>query len=274
MRHQIDLIDMRSVPSFCRRRNKTFRWILHIKDHGGRISKLIPLEAKLSVLVAWELVEFFYEYGPPSILQSDNGTEFTAKQLVQKVQELFQGLRLVRGRPRRPQTQGLVERSNREVKRLLRKILLARGLKPCEWAEGHVLAQVMFEINSVINLTTKSSPANLTFGRRFRTQLWDGVASMVPPSTVLAEETLNEKSRELIGLEVGGPADLTDEPEEEEEEEDQEEEKNFFGSLAGVEPAWDSQEEVNAVAGAASPPPPPTEPPAAKKRRTTRAKQG
>ena len=46
---------------------------------------MVPLEAKASKLVAIELVHVFRQYGaygPPAILQSDNGTEFTASACV------------------------------------------------------------------------------------------------------------------------------------------------------------------------------------------------
>ncbi|CAF1268580.1 unnamed protein product [Rotaria magnacalcarata] len=72
-RIQIDLIDMRCRP------DGSFKWILHVKDHFTKFSWVYPLESKEAEPVAEKLLNQFYSFGPPRILQSDNGKEFVAR---------------------------------------------------------------------------------------------------------------------------------------------------------------------------------------------------
>lgn len=243
VRHQVDLVDMRHAVSWNRRLRRRCRWILHIRDHGSRFSYLVPLEAKASRLVAVELVHFFRQYGPPAILQSDNGTEFTANSLVVELQKLFKGLRLIRGRPRRPQTQGLVERANREVKGLLRKTLIESNLQPHDWAEDEVLDKVMFSMNATINATSGHSPANLVFGRRFRMCLWEG--QELAEDAVLAEEALTTDAAERLGAHIQFEEDQdVDDDTDDDDDVDEDLDRNFFGTTAGVQPEWDAPDEL------------------------------
>lgn len=69
-RLQMDLIDMRSVAFH------GFNFILHVKDHFTKFSWLTPLPSKEAKHVADFLCQLFYTFGPPRILQSDNGKEF------------------------------------------------------------------------------------------------------------------------------------------------------------------------------------------------------
>ena len=55
------------------------------------------------------------DFGAAHILQSDNGREFTA-QIINELSSLWPELVLVNGRPRHPQSQGFVERSNGDMK--------------------------------------------------------------------------------------------------------------------------------------------------------------
>ena len=52
------------------------------------------------------------------IIQSDNGSEFR-NEIIRSLKILWPDIRILHGRPRRPQTQGSVERSNEDVQNLL-----------------------------------------------------------------------------------------------------------------------------------------------------------
>ena len=52
--------------------------------------------------------------GCPLILQSDNGKEFVNK-VIKRLKQLWPECVLVRGRPRHPQSQGSIERANKDV---------------------------------------------------------------------------------------------------------------------------------------------------------------
>ncbi|CAF2943784.1 unnamed protein product [Rotaria sp. Silwood2] len=96
-RMQIDFVDMRSVE------HNGFKWIFHAKDHFSKYSWLYPLTSKKAVNVAEALKSIFYQFGPPKILQSDNGREFVAK-VILDLTKLWPGLLIVNGRPRHPES--------------------------------------------------------------------------------------------------------------------------------------------------------------------------
>jgi transposase InsO family protein len=63
---------MQSLP------DKDFKWILNYQDHFTKFSILRSLKSKKAEETAKELLDIFLQFGAPSILQSDNGREFTA----------------------------------------------------------------------------------------------------------------------------------------------------------------------------------------------------
>ncbi|CAF1326105.1 unnamed protein product [Didymodactylos carnosus] len=105
IRVQMDLIDMHSAP------DREFKWILHVKDHFTKSSWAYPLQTKEAAPVVLKLLDQFYSFGPPRILQSDNGKEFVA-QVIKDLRNTWKDLVITNGRPCHPQTQGLVERAN------------------------------------------------------------------------------------------------------------------------------------------------------------------
>lgn len=52
--------------------------LLNYQDHGTKFLHLLTLKTKHAVNDADELSKIFFTFGAPSILQSDNGTEFVA----------------------------------------------------------------------------------------------------------------------------------------------------------------------------------------------------
>jgi hypothetical protein len=71
VRVQLDIIDYQSMP------DGPFKYVLDYQDHGTKLCQLRPLAHKSQVAVAQALVEIFCIFGPPSILQVDNGREFS-----------------------------------------------------------------------------------------------------------------------------------------------------------------------------------------------------
>jgi transposase InsO family protein len=103
----VDLIDFRNEP------DNIYHWILHIKDHFSKYCQLYALANKEAKTVASAMTFWLSAFGPPTIVQSDNGREFKGafKELL-----LRYGIRIINGRPRTPRTQGLVEQANGTVK--------------------------------------------------------------------------------------------------------------------------------------------------------------
>ncbi len=69
-RVQIDLIDRRLTP------DNNYTWILHAKDHFSKVTALYPLINREALTDALAFQNWIMAYGPPSIVQCDNGTEF------------------------------------------------------------------------------------------------------------------------------------------------------------------------------------------------------
>ena len=98
----VDLTDMQSQP------DGPYKFILNYQDHLTKMVTLRSLQSKTAEEVAYQLIDIFCLQGAPSILQSDNGREFTNK-LIQNVLEIWPKCHLVHGKPRHSQSQGSVE---------------------------------------------------------------------------------------------------------------------------------------------------------------------
>ncbi|CAF3830042.1 unnamed protein product [Rotaria sp. Silwood1] len=191
-RIQMDLIDMRSVE------HNGFKWIFHAKDHFSKFSWLRPLISKEAVNVAETLKSIFYEFGPPRILQSDNGREFVAKVIID-LTKMWPGLLIINGRPRHPQSQGLVERSNAVVQQLLGKWLDSNHTS--DWPAG--LGPVMFSINTSVACSTKKTPYEVAFGQqpRIDDHIWKSIEAQIKEKhgqEVILEEDLSDDIIDMI----------------------------------------------------------------------------
>jgi hypothetical protein len=68
---QVDLIDFQSMP------NGVFKYLCNCMDHGVKKLTSIPLSGKQASSIAFALLTIFTKQGPPSILQTNNGGEFS-----------------------------------------------------------------------------------------------------------------------------------------------------------------------------------------------------
>ena len=85
------------------------------------------------MVAAFLYYNVFTIFGPPTILHSDNGKEFVAK-LIKQLVALWPGLKIINGRPRYPQSQGLIERGNATLQSKLSKWM--EDNKSTEWSVG------------------------------------------------------------------------------------------------------------------------------------------
>ncbi|XP_050312883.1 KRAB-A domain-containing protein 2-like [Anthonomus grandis grandis] len=99
-RCQVDLIDMQSHP------DREYKFIMVYQDHLTKFVQIRPLTSKRAEEVAKSLVDIFCIFGAPSILQSDNGWEF-ANHVIEELCTIWSGLKIVHGKPRHSQSQGL-----------------------------------------------------------------------------------------------------------------------------------------------------------------------
>lgn len=154
-RIQMDLIDMRLNP------DAQYQWVLHIKDHFSRFCMLFPIRERTSAEVAAHFATWVAFMGAPHILQTDHGPEFT--DAVAQVAQQY-GIRIVRGKPLVPRTQGLVERANGHVRRLIAKWCLRH--RRTDWAAS--LVPITLACNSAVHASTGLSPFQVVFSRKPR----------------------------------------------------------------------------------------------------------
>ena len=152
-RGQVDLIDMQSMPQ------GEYRFIMVYQDHLTKYCMLRPLPNKRAACVAFHLMDVFLNFGAPAILQSDNGTEFTA-QVVNELKGFWPDLVIVHGKPRHPQSQGSVERANGDIKDML--IAWLGDNSTNNWTLG--LKFVQFQKNYSYHSGIKCSPFAALFG--------------------------------------------------------------------------------------------------------------
>jgi len=159
------------------RKDGEFKWIAHVRDHFSRFSWARVLTDKCAAKVAVFLFDIFTVFGPPIFLQSDNGREFTAD-VINNLTKLWPNLKIIHGKPRRPQTQGSVERANYILKDKLGKWLEDRQNENEDlcWTVG--LATIVYSMNLSVCRATKKRPFELVFGHEPRghcvliDQLW------------------------------------------------------------------------------------------------------
>lgn len=91
-------------------------------DLFSKFAWAFPLKTKESNLVVKHLDSLFKTFMLiPETLHSDNGGEFTSKEMKSFLEKL--GINFVHGQSYKPQTQGCIERFNRTIKELLSKAM-------------------------------------------------------------------------------------------------------------------------------------------------------
>ena len=111
-RGQIDLMDFQSIAF------NGYRFIFNYQDHFTKFVWLRALKTKRAEEVASQLIEVFSILGPPAILQSDNGREFT-NSVISELKMLWPTVLIINGRPRHPQSQGSIERTHEDLKPMI-----------------------------------------------------------------------------------------------------------------------------------------------------------
>jgi transposase InsO family protein len=147
-------VDLLSLPNS----NAKFTQVLVVVDVCTRFTVLRPLKHKTAKAVASELWNIFALFGVPKIIQSDNGKEF--------VNKLVTALYRVHGVEQRlvssyhPSANGVVERMNRTIIQLLRKLVHGN---PQDWHK--YISFVQYSINNKVASLHNSKPFDLMFGR-------------------------------------------------------------------------------------------------------------
>ena len=154
-RCQVDLIDFQSEP------DNDYKFVLNYQDHLTKYCLLRPLYTKTANGVASEVFEIFCTFGNPHILQSDNGREF-ANAVVKRIIEKWPGCKLVHGKPRHSQSQGSVERANRDVEAIIACWL--RDNQSRSWSTA--LPYVQYQKNNRLHSGIGRTPYEAMFGKK------------------------------------------------------------------------------------------------------------
>ncbi|XP_047591129.1 SCAN domain-containing protein 3 isoform X1 [Lutra lutra] len=125
-RCQVDLIDMQLNP------DGEYKFIMHYQDLRTKLSFLRSLKSKKPKEVAHALLDIFTIIGAPSVLQSDNGREFSS-QVVRELSNIWPELKIVHGKPLPCQSQSSVNQTNEDIQ--TRIISWMQTHQSSHWAE-------------------------------------------------------------------------------------------------------------------------------------------
>ena len=157
---QVDLIYMQSQP------DGDLIWIHVYQDHLTKFVQLRPVMSKCAPEIAYQLLDIFSIFGAPSTLQSNNGREFM-NSVITELSAMWDGLKIVHGKPRHSQTQGSVERANRDIEDML--ITWLQSKSTTHWGDGLRFIQVIK--NRAYQEGIKCSPYEAIFGQPMKVGL-------------------------------------------------------------------------------------------------------
>ena len=137
------------------------RYVLVMVDYATRYPEAVPLRAATAKAVARELMVLFSRVGIVREILTDQGSCFMSR-VLKGLTSLLQ-IRHLRTSVYHPQTDGLVERFNKTLKSMLKKVMEADGKN---WDQ--LLPHVLFAVREVPQASTGFSPFELLYGRRPR----------------------------------------------------------------------------------------------------------
>lgn len=111
--YQVDLTD---IPSKLQTDDNE-KYLLNIIDTFSKCAGSYILPNKRADTILGYIKDFINKFGKPMKLHSDNGKEFDNKLLTDYCNN--NKIQIIRGRPYHPQSQGVIESFNKEIKRLL-----------------------------------------------------------------------------------------------------------------------------------------------------------
>ncbi|KAL7883860.1 hypothetical protein SRHO_G00015180 [Serrasalmus rhombeus] len=149
------------------------RYILTLCDYATRYPEAFALRNVKTRQVVNALIQLISRVGIPREILTDQGTNFTSKQLKDVFSLL--GIKGLKTTPYHPQTDGLVERFNKTLKVMLRRFVNETGSDWDTW-----LPYVLFAYREVPQASVGFSPFQLLYGREVRGPLdvlketWEG----------------------------------------------------------------------------------------------------
>ncbi|XP_060126466.1 uncharacterized protein LOC132591526 [Zootoca vivipara] len=172
------------------------KFILCLVDYATRYPEAIPLKDIDSKTVAKALMSVFLRLGFPKEIITDLGTSFTSKTM----EELLTlcGIKHVKTTAYHPQSNGLTEKFNSTLSRMLKTYSINH---PNDWDER--LQHFLFGYREVPQESTGFSPFELLFGRQPQGPLdlmkaaWSGEEQIDSPDVVTYLQELQSDLQEL-----------------------------------------------------------------------------
>ncbi|KAK4321405.1 hypothetical protein Pmani_007775 [Petrolisthes manimaculis] len=152
---------------------------------------LRALQTKTAEEVAFHLVDIFCDKGAPHILQSDNGREFSNK-LIKEVLFMWPECKLVHGKPRNSQSQGSVERANRDVEAIL--ACWMKDNNTTQWSNG--LRFVQWQKNTRFHSGIGRTPYEAMYGEKAHL----GISAVNIPEEIMEGMETEEQLAEALCL--------------------------------------------------------------------------
>ena len=134
-------------------------YIVAVIDCFTRYVELRATRTVTAMDAAMVLLDVFARYGAPKTLRSDQGPQFTAAVISNFLHLVGVGRHLTI--PYRPESNGIVERANKEVGRHLRSLVMDQRVAET-WSMSLPLIQRI--INATPHRTTGTSPVRMLFG--------------------------------------------------------------------------------------------------------------
>ena len=195
----------------------SFKFLMNYIDHGIKLLWSTPLTHKRAITVAWALVQIFTFIGPPCILQSDNGREFSSAaqdgkgsrleldnsfldEIIKEIKNMWPECKMVRGSPRHSQSNGGVERINLSTEKKLGAWM--KDNNSTRWAVGCKIVQ--WRVNTQISRAVNAVPYQLFTGQLPRV----GISSLPISSDLLDKLSTEQELNQILDVPVGVPIEF------------------------------------------------------------------
>ena len=137
------------------------RYILTLVDYATRYPEAVPLKQISTEAVAEALVDMFSRLGVPQEVLSDNGAQFVSECMAEVARLL--SVEQLRTTPYHPMCNGLVEKFNGTLKKMLRRLC---NEQPKQW--HRYVNALLFAYREVPQESTGFAPFELLYGRTVR----------------------------------------------------------------------------------------------------------
>ena len=133
-------------------------------DVNSKFAKAYPHKSKVTLEVSNALESLFLTFGLPTILQCDNGKEFS-NSVINDLCTWF-NVKLIRGRVRHPQLQNQIECFKQTSTRAIAKQMDAKDENVKEACWTKYIDLVVYNYNIAVHSATCKLPLELFYGRK------------------------------------------------------------------------------------------------------------